>query len=65
MGLERLANWLDLMAPDGELLLIGMAPGNWKFLAKSADAHATYLLRAMQTRAADPSAETAQSVSST
>lgn len=52
-GLERLADWLDLMAPDGRLLLlVGMAPRNWKFLAQTADAHATYLLRSMQTRAA-------------
>ncbi|GEM_PF-6126994 len=54
MGLERLADWLDLMAPDGQLLLlVGMAPHNWKFLAQTADAHATYLLRAMQTKAAE------------
>lgn len=53
-GLARLADWLDLMAPDGELLLLlGMAPHNWKFLAKSSEAHATYILRAMQTRASD------------
>ena len=53
-GLARLLDWLDLMAPDGELLLlVGMAPHNWKFLAKSADAHATYVLRAMQTRASE------------
>ena len=54
MGLERLADWLDLMAPDSELLLLlGMAPRNWKFLAKSAEAHAAYVLRAMQARASD------------
>ena len=53
-GLELLADWLDLMDPDGELLLlVGMAPRSWKFLAKSTDAHATYLLRSMQTRASD------------
>ena len=53
-GLARLLDWLDLMAPDGELLLlVGMAPHNWKFLAKSADAHATYVLRAMQTKASE------------
>ena len=53
-GLARLADWLDLMAPDGELLLLlGMAPRNWKFLAKSAEAHAAYVLRAMQARASD------------
>ncbi len=53
-GLASLLDWLDLMAPDGELLLlVGMAPHNWKFLAKSADAHATYLLRAMQTKASE------------
>ena len=53
-GLERLADWLDRMARDGQLwLLVGMAPHNWKFLARSADAHATYLLRSMQTKAAE------------
>lgn len=53
-GLARLADWLDLMAPDGKLLLlVGMAPQNWKFLAKSPDAHATYLLRTMQTKTAE------------
>ena len=29
MGLERLADWLDLIAPDGELLLCGQAGGEW------------------------------------
>lgn len=53
-GLARLLDWLDLMAPDGELLLlVGMAPRNWKFLAQSADAHATYLLRSMQIKAVE------------
>lgn len=53
-GLARLADWLDLMASDGELLLLlGMAPHNWKFLAKSPEAHATYILRAMQTKASN------------
>ena len=49
-----MADWLDLMAPNSELqLLLGMAPHNWKFLAKSAEAHAAYVLRAMQVRASD------------
>ena len=53
MGLERLADWLDLMDPDGELLLlVGMAPRNWKFLARTDNAHAKYLLSSMQTKAA-------------
>ena len=54
MGLERLADGLDLMASDGQLmLLVSMAPRNWKYLAKSANAQATYFLYSMQTEAAD------------
>lgn len=55
-GLDELAAWLDVMAPDGKmLLLIGMAPRNWRYLADSSGAYAKYILGSMKhgTRASD------------
>ena len=52
-GLKRLADWLDLMDPNGELLLlVGRAPRTWTSLVKTDNAHAAYLLHSMQTKAA-------------
>ncbi len=55
-GLEQLAAWLDVMAPGSSmLLLIGMAPNRWTYLASSSGAHAKYILGSMKyrTRASD------------
>ncbi len=55
-GLKQLAAWLDVMAPGSTmLLLIGMAPNKWTFLASSSEAHAKYILGSMKygTRASD------------
>ncbi|MCY3657948.1 MAG: hypothetical protein OXG36_02880 [Caldilineaceae bacterium] len=51
--MKRLAEWLDLMDPNGELLLlVGRPPRTWISLVKTDNAHAAYLLRSMQTKAA-------------
>ena len=51
-GARRVVIYVGYISQSGLEWLVGMSPRNWKFLAKSADAHATYLLRSMQIKAA-------------